>query len=119
MTKIKVAVTDDEMLFRKGISMILKNNGIETMFEAEDGEELVEKLENLPVMPDILLLDMKMKKLNGVETTKIIRTKYPDLRIIILSTYYSNTFVKYMLELGVNAYLPKNNKYGLGKRFLF
>lgn len=108
MTPIKVAITDDEKLFRKGISLIVQSSNMEVLFEAEDGEDLIKELEHAKILPEVILLDMKMKRLNGMETTKIIREKYPEIGIIILSTYFTSTFVKYMIELGVNSYLPKN-----------
>lgn len=110
MEKLRVAIADDEVLFRKGIRMIMENNQMIVDIEAEDGEDLILALKKAPILPDIVLLDMKMKRLNGVETTKIIRDQFVDIGIIILSTYFNSTFVKYMTDLGVNAYLPKNTE---------
>lgn len=110
MEKLRVAITDDEALFRRGIRMILESNQMIVEIEAADGEDLIIALKKASVLPDVILLDMKMERLNGVETTKIIRNQFQDIGIIILSSYFNSTFVKFMTDLGVNAYLPKNTE---------
>lgn len=66
------------------------------------------KLHASESLPDVLLLDMKMPNLNGVEASKVIRTEFPDLKIVVLSTYFSKAFIINMIELGAASYLPKN-----------
>ena len=111
---IKIAIADDEALFRKGMAMLLGDKeDLKIIFEAGDGNELLENLsqaedqEEKP-LPDILLLDMKMPNLNGIEAAKIIREKYSDIKIIVLSTYFSKAFIINMIEIGAASYLPKN-----------
>ncbi|PHN05981.1 response regulator transcription factor [Flavilitoribacter nigricans] len=106
---INLAIAEDEALFRKGMIALLEGEpDLRICFEAGDGQELLQKLKSADLLPDILLLDLKMPKLNGIEVAKIIREEYPSLRIIVLSTYFSKAFIINMIELGAGAYLPKN-----------
>ncbi|SHG81260.1 response regulator transcription factor [Flavobacterium defluvii] len=106
---IKIALVDDEVLFRKGIAFLLqREDNIEIIFEASNGEELVTKLNNNEVKPDIIIMDLKMPVLNGVEATKIIRKSFPDIKIIALTSYDSKSFIANMIQVGAVAYLIKN-----------
>lgn len=107
---IKVALADDEALFRKGMHLLLSDNeDIAVILEAGDGQELLHKLQEVETLPDVLLLDLKMPNMNGVEAAKVLKDVYPHLRIIVLSTYFSKAFIVNMIELGACAYLPKNS----------
>ncbi len=106
---IKVALADDEALFRKGMALLLNDyEDLQITLEASDGADLLQKLRTSNSLPDVLLLDMKMPNLNGVEASKVIRTEFPDLKIVVLSTYFSKAFIINMIELGAASYLPKN-----------
>ena len=106
---IKIALVDDEVLFRKGIAFLLqREDNIEIIFEASNGEELVNKLQNNDVKLDIIIMDLKMPVLNGVEATKIIRKSFPDIKIIALTSYDSKSFIANMIQVGAVAYLIKN-----------
>lgn len=111
MNPITIAIADDEALFRKGMNMILSEyENIEVLFEASDGEDLIQKLSAAEVLPQVLLLDLKMPKMNGIEAAKVIRERFSDLKIIVLSTHFSRAFIINMIELGAAAYLPKNSE---------
>jgi DNA-binding NarL/FixJ family response regulator len=106
--KIKIILADDEQLFRKGISFLLqRENNFEILYEAENGQELIDNLdtENLP---DIILMDLKMPVLNGVETTKVIHKKHPSIKIIALTSYDGKSFITNMIDVGASSYLLKN-----------
>lgn len=105
---IKVVLADDEVLFRKGISFILqRKKNINIIFEASNGEELVEFLRTAEELPDIVLLDLKMPIINGIEATKIIHNEFPQVRIIALSSYNTKLFIANMIDVGAAAYLVK------------
>ncbi len=109
MEKIKIALADDEELFLNGLKTILDNDPkTEVLLTADDGDELLEKLEQTSNLPDIVLLDLRMKKMDGVATTEQLKTLYPQIKIIILSSHYRESFLGYMFKLGVNAFLPKD-----------
>lgn len=106
---IKIALVDDEVLFRKGIAFLLqREDNIEIIFEASNGEELIANLSNNEIQPDIIVMDLKMPVLNGVEATKIIRKSFPDIKIIALTSYDTKSFIANMIQVGAVAYLIKN-----------
>lgn len=106
---IKIALVDDEVLFRKGISFLLqREDNIDIIFEASNGEELLSNLEDSIFRPDIIVMDLKMPVLNGVEATKIIRKLYPEIKIIALTSYDTKSFIANMIQVGAVAYLIKN-----------
>ncbi|WKD85610.1 Oxygen regulatory protein NreC [Polaribacter huanghezhanensis] len=106
--KVKIALADDEQLFRKGISFILqRENNFDILFEAENGQELIDAIHSKNV-PDIILMDLKMPVLNGIETTKIIHEKYPSIKIIALTSYSGKSFITNMINVGASSYLLKN-----------
>lgn len=107
---MKIAIADDEALFREGLNLMIADfEGMEVAFEASNGQELLDKLAAAEALPDALLLDLNMPVLNGIEAAKIIHEQYPGLKTIILSSYYSKTFIIKMMELGASAYLVKNS----------
>ena len=105
---IKVALADDEALIRKGLKLLIDDfEGMNVVLEASNGIELIEGIKKLPVLPDILLLDLKMPQLDGIDTTIYLQQTYDNIKIIILSTHFKESFVLHMTELGCSAYLPK------------
>jgi DNA-binding NarL/FixJ family response regulator len=107
--KINIALADDEPLFRKGIAMLLQSrNDISIAFEASNGEEMVTMLRQSPQLPDIIIVDLKMPVLNGVEATRIIHAEFPMVKIIALTSYHTKSFIANMIDVGAAAYLVKN-----------
>ena len=110
MSQINIAIADDEALFRKGLRFILEDfEHMKIGMEAANGQDLLDQLSVGDFLPDILLLDLKMPVLNGIETAKILKEKYPVIRIIVISTHFSKAFIVNMIELGAAAYLAKNS----------
>jgi DNA-binding NarL/FixJ family response regulator len=108
MATVKIAITDDATLFRKGLILLLEDyEDIEVIMEAENGQDLLDKLA-VKNHPDIIILDLQMPVLDGIATAKILKEKYPVIKIIILSTHYSKAFILNMVQIGASAYLPKN-----------
>jgi len=110
-SKIKIAIVDDELLFRKSIGFLLREEkNLAVVFDGGNGEDLLKYLGNKGnIRPDIVLLDVRMPVLNGVQTSKILSDKYPDIKIIALSVFDSEKFVEFMVQYGASAYLPKNS----------
>ena len=106
---IKIIIADDEVLFRKGISFLLqREENIEIIFEASNGNELITFLEETMNPPDIIIIDLKMPLLNGVEATKIIHKDFPDIKVIALTSYNTKSFVANMINVGAVSYLTKD-----------
>ena len=105
---IKIALADDHQLFREGIRFLLDQMDNKVLvLEASDGDELISKLEH--TMPDVVLLDLEMPNKDGVETLQIIRSLYPNLGVIILTTHNDTKMMAYLMELGANSYLLKDS----------
>lgn len=108
--KIKIILADDEELFRKGIYFLLQREpNIEIIFEASNGSELVEHLKTTTELPDIIMMDLKMPLLNGVEATKLIHKDFPAIRIIALTSYNTKSFIANMINVGAASYLVKSS----------
>ena len=110
MDKINIALADDELLFLQGLKAILGNEeNINILFTAQDGEDLVQQLREAKILPEIVVTDLKMPNLNGVEVTKIIHKEFPDIKVIALTSYFSKPFILNMISIGAVAYLAKNS----------
>lgn len=98
---ITIGVADDQSLFRKGlISLINSFSGVTTIMEATNGKDLLGQLNLNSHLPEILLLDLKMPELDGIDTTKEIRKQFPTIKVIILSIYNEERFILHLLECG-------------------
>ncbi len=104
----KVFLVDDHQIVRDGIrSMIEDANDIFIVGEAGDAEEVIPKLET--TQPDIILLDISLPGINGIELIPVIREKYPYIRILMLSMYNADDYIFNSVRAGANGYLPKNS----------
>jgi DNA-binding NarL/FixJ family response regulator len=104
---IKIILTDDQQIYLDALRMVLKTeDDIEVVAEANDGLQLLEllKINNA----DAVLLDINMPKMNGIEASTIIRKKYPDIKIVMLTMHKEINMIKKLLDIGVHAYLLKN-----------
>ncbi|RLJ33770.1 LuxR family two component transcriptional regulator [Chryseobacterium sp. 7] len=111
-SQIKLALIDDEQLILEGVKMLLSNEkNISVCLTADNGLDFIEDLGKLSKdeFPDMALVDVQMKPMNGFELVEILKEKYPDLKIIILSSHYKTSILGYMVKLGVSAFLPKNS----------
>lgn len=109
MDKIRVAIADDQQLFRKAIADLLAGTeGFELVADAGNGRELLDTFPNLEHLPDIVLVDLDMPEMNGVELNDLLHSLYPTVKTIILSVYNQERFISKMIDAGANGYLEKN-----------
>jgi len=105
--KIKILITDDHPVVREGLSaMLSRESYIEVVGEAKDGSEAVAKAGEL--QPDIVLMDLRMPEMDGVEAMRQIRARYPDIQFIVLTTYNNDEYIFKGIEAGARAYLLKD-----------
>ena len=108
--KLKIVITDDHALFRKGLKALLADfRFIDEILEAANGVDLLNLLEKEEKKPDIVLLDIKMPKMDGIEATDKIKALYPDIKILVLSMHDDEHLISHLIEKGVNGYLFKNS----------
>ena len=106
MSKIRLLIVDDSLSFRKTIHKILDMQpDMEVVGEGEDGVDALEKAAEL--MPQIVIMDVGMPKMSGIEATQHLRQKLPETKVIGLSMHDNDEYRKSMLEAGAEAYILK------------
>lgn len=106
MSKMEVLIADDHALVREGISAFLRfTEDIEVIAEASDGFEAIEKAAKFK--PDIIIMDINMPKLGGLEATVEIKKANPDIKILVLTQYEDKEYISRFLKAGVSGYLLK------------
>ncbi len=104
---IKVVLADDQKIVREGIKMILSlYDEIEVIAEAENGKELIDLLQD--IQPDVILMDIRMPIIGGVEATKIIKQVNKNIKIIILTTFNEDEYIFKAIRNGADGYLLKD-----------
>src|SRR3990172_9423325 len=107
MDKIRVLLADDHTLIRSGIATLLQTSrDIQIVGEAEDGDEAIRKTGEL--RPDVVVIDLSMPKLSGIEATKILKRKYPDTHVLVLTMHENEEYVFQILKSGASGYVLKS-----------
>jgi DNA-binding NarL/FixJ family response regulator len=108
MNKYNIALVDDHKLFREGLKLLISNlDYVENVYEASNGEEFLELMELTPC--DIVLMDIEMPIMNGVEATLKALHRYPNLKVIALSMYGEEVYYYKMVEAGAKGFLLKDS----------
>lgn len=103
---IKVFIADDQELIRQSLSIVLAaHNDIEVVGTAADGFEVLEKLKK--IRPDVILMDIRMPKMDGTLCTKAVKEKYPAIKVIVLTTFDDDDFIFGALKYGASGYILK------------
>jgi DNA-binding NarL/FixJ family response regulator len=106
--KISIGIVDDHQLFLKSLSLMLKSFKVyDVVVEAVNGKELQEKILQSDVIPSIMLIDVNMPVMNGIETAKWLHTNYPQIKLVALSMNDNDTIIIDMIKAGCCAYLLK------------
>lgn len=105
---IHVAYAEDHKIVRKGIVSIINNLGeIHIDIEAKDGKELIQLIQKAKQIPDVCILDINMPGMNGFETIKELKKKWPDIKVLVLTAFDLEMYIIRMILLGANGYLLK------------
>lgn len=106
---IRIALVDDQKLFRKGLrSIVSKHDSFQVVFEAEDGKQFFDRLKYEPV--DVVILDVEMTGMDGMETLEIIRKKHLDLKVLMLTMHESERLISHLMQEGANGFLLKDEE---------
>jgi DNA-binding NarL/FixJ family response regulator len=106
-SKITVAIVDDHQLFRSGLQFILESEpDIEVIIEASNGKQFLSFLDTLK--PDVVLMDINMPEMDGMEASRRALEKYPDLHILVLSMYSDIEYYNTMIDIGVKGFILKD-----------
>lgn len=107
--KIRIAIVDDDTMTANLLRELFdRNDVIDTIYTANSGNELLDRLENDDLQPDIVLLDLRMKDGDGFEVLEKLSKKDKIVKVIVMSNYYNLSLVEPMLNLGCDAFLPKD-----------
>lgn len=105
---IRVGFADDHNMVRRGIiSMLLKLGGVDVVIEAVNGRELVSQMEAAQILPDICILDINMPVMDGFTVLSEIKRRWPAMKILVLTAYFSEIYIIRMMQAGSNGYLLK------------
>ena len=105
---IKVAIADDHVLFRAGVKSALSvHKDIKMIAEADNGMQLLTVLKH--IQPDVILLDIQMPIMDGINTLPEIKKMYPEIKVIMLTMHNDHSMISKLMELGANSYLTKNS----------
>ena len=106
----KIVIADDHGILRAGVTALLANHGdLEVLAEARDGQELMQKLESLK--PDLVLIDLSMPNLDGISSIVLIRKKYPQMKIIVLTMHKNRQIFKQVMKHKIEGFLLKDEVY--------
>ncbi len=109
--KIRVMVVDDQAIVREGVKALLESHeDIEVVTEAGSSDECLKVVGE--VMPEIILMDMKMPGIGGIETIRLVKERYPQIRLISLTNYDDEEYVLESIKAGADAYILKDVKKG-------
>lgn len=106
--KAKIALADDHVLLRNGLANLLRDLEYEVVFEADNGEEFLGKLQ-VNSLPDVVLMDINMPKMDGYDTAQWLKKNYPDIKVLALSMYDDENAIIRMLKCGAKGYILKDS----------
>jgi DNA-binding NarL/FixJ family response regulator len=108
--KTKILLVDDHKILREGIcSLIREYDDIEVIGEAADGNTALQMVKQL--LPDLVIMDISMPDMNGIDATRMIRNEHPDIKIIALSMHHDKQFVSEIFRAGASGYLIKDSAF--------
>lgn len=104
----RLAIVDDDRLVASLIASYFKETPqLKVVMMAENGIDFMDQMEGNAMAIDLLILDLRMKEMDGIATMEVVRKQFPEIKIIVLSSYYSSSAISFMLKSGANAFQPK------------
>lgn len=115
---INIGLVDDDLILLEGLGLLLETiPNLHISFSTTQPNRVINLLSELndQVFPTVLLIDIKMEPINGFQLVEMVKDKFPNIKIIILSSYYRQSYLGQMVKIGVSSFLPKNSS----KKLLF
>ncbi len=107
MTTFKIAIADDYPVYRDGLLVTLSSDeNLEILFEADNGQELLDKMAN--ALPDLVIMDYKMPVMDGMTATRLIKERYPAVKVLVISMFHDEKFISHLMDNGADGYLLKD-----------
>jgi len=107
MEKIRLGIADDHKIFRNGLKATLEDNpDFDLIVEASNGKQLIAQLG--VNVPDVILMDIKMPEMDGIQTTAQVKQRYPNVKVLALSMFNEDKYIVDMMKAGASGYLLKN-----------
>lgn len=115
---INIMITDDHSMIREGLKNLLELDGdIKVIAEAENGEDCLDKLKTF--RPDVLLLDINMPKMNGLEVLKALKDRKSKVKVLVLTVHNETEYLMKAVEIGINGYVLKDSESAELKKAIF
>ena len=115
---INIMITDDHSMIREGLKNLLELDGdIKVIAEAENGEECLDKLKTFK--PDVLLLDINMPKMNGLEVLKALKDRKSKVKVLVLAVHNETEYLMKAVDIGINGYVLKDSESAELKKAIF
>lgn len=107
MANIKILLADDHKIVRDGIKLMLEPQaGIDVVDEAENGKQVLSKIENQVI--DLIIMDINMPEMDGIQATKTLKEKYPELKVLALTMSNDDLHIRQMIQAGASGYIMKS-----------
>ncbi len=110
MKRLNIAIVDDQKIIRQGLISLFDEykREINVIIEASDGRDLIEKLNRESILPDVIILDLEMPRMDGIDTTAFLKKKYPEIKIVILTIHTAKEFIVHLIDEGAHGFLDKD-----------
>lgn len=106
---LSIALTDDHSLLRKGLAQLVQSLGYSVAYEADNGADFISKIKHSSI-PDLVLMDINMPEMDGYQTTQWLKENHPDVPVLALSMYDTESSIIKMLKCGARGYILKDSE---------
>lgn len=108
---LKIAIAEDQNIMRNGLAQLIREEeSFEIVHLAENGQVLIDAIEQSKIIPDVILMDIEMPVMNGFEATKYLKKKFPKIQILFLTTHKGASFIENAISKGASGYLSKDEE---------
>ena len=108
MKKLRILLADDHKMLREGLRVLLDSQpGMQVVGEAANGKEVLDKAGELK--PDVVVMDLSMPELNGLQATELLKTRHPDIKVVVLTAHEDESYLSQLCKAGAAGYVLKRS----------